>query len=157
MMSANYITDAGSGVAQYKKALHLRLIRRGFFQRSKSKRQSSPANLCDSSTNLLARRLERRMEVAQSNRILDKITHSRAIHHQLLFGNWNILTLVVEGLLLVEEAKRYDLNIVGVSSTKRRGSGTVNLDGMWKLFYLELIQVHSRRRSIFWGIQDFDF
>jgi len=35
----------------------------------------------------------------------------------------------------VEEAKRYHLNIVGVSSTTRRGSGTVNLDGEWKLFY----------------------
>jgi len=35
---------------------------------------------------------------------------------------------------LVEEAKRYHLDIVGVSSTKRRGSGTVNLDDGWKLF-----------------------
>ena len=36
---------------------------------------------------------------------------------------------------MVEEAKRYHLDIIGVSSTKRRGSGTVNLDGGWKLFY----------------------
>ena len=42
---------------------------------------------------------------------------------------------------LVEEAKRYCLDIVGISSTKRqlfysgRGSGTVDLDGGWKLFY----------------------
>jgi len=36
---------------------------------------------------------------------------------------------------LVEEAKRYHLDIVGVSSTKRCDSGTVNLDGGWKLFY----------------------
>ena len=36
---------------------------------------------------------------------------------------------------LVEEAKRYRLDIVGISSTKRRGSGTVDLDGGWKLFY----------------------
>ena len=27
------------------------------------------------------------------------------------------------------------LDIIGVSSTKRRGSGTVDLDGGWKLFY----------------------
>ena len=36
---------------------------------------------------------------------------------------------------LVEEAKKYHLDIVGVSSTKRRGSGIVDLDGGWKLFY----------------------
>jgi len=35
----------------------------------------------------------------------------------------------------MEEAKRHHLDIVGVSSTKRHGSGTMNLDGGWKLFY----------------------
>ena len=33
---------------------------------------------------------------------------------------------------MVEEAKQYRLDIVGISSTKRRGSGTVDLDGGWK-------------------------
>ena len=36
---------------------------------------------------------------------------------------------------MVEAAKKYHLNIVGVSSTKRHGSGIVDLDGKWKLFY----------------------
>ena len=36
---------------------------------------------------------------------------------------------------LIEEAKKYHFNIVGVSSTKKRGSGIVDLDGGWKLFY----------------------
>ena len=36
---------------------------------------------------------------------------------------------------MVEEAKRHHLDIIGVSSTKRRGSGTVDLDGGRKLFY----------------------
>ena len=36
---------------------------------------------------------------------------------------------------LVKEAKRYLLDIVGISSTNRRGSGTVDMDGGWKLFY----------------------
>ena len=36
---------------------------------------------------------------------------------------------------MVEEAKRYHFDIIGVSSTKRRDSGTVDLDGGWKLFY----------------------
>ena len=50
-------------------------------------------------------------------------------------GNWNILTLTEKELELVEEAKRHHLDIIGVSSTKRRGSGTVGLDGRCKLFY----------------------
>ena len=33
------------------------------------------------------------------------------------------------------QSKRYHLDITGVSSTKRRGSGTVDLDYGWKLFY----------------------
>jgi len=45
------------------------------------------------------------------------------------------LTLTGKKLQLVEEAKWYYLDIVGVSSTERHGSGTVNLDGKWKLFY----------------------
>ena len=40
-----------------------------------------------------------------------------------------------KSLELVEKAKKYHLDIVGVSSTKRRGSGIVDSDGGWKLFY----------------------
>jgi len=61
--------------------------------------------------------------------------HSWINHHQLLFGNWNILTLTGKELELAEETRRYHSNIVRVSSTKRCGSRTVNLDGGWKLFY----------------------
>ena len=75
------------------------------------------------------------MEAAQSIRTRDNVAYSRVNHHQLLLGNWNILTLTGKELELVEEAKRYHLNIIGVSSTKRRGSGTVHLDDGWKLFY----------------------
>ena len=102
--------------------------------RSKNKRQSPPASPSGSSTNVPATRLERRMEAAQSIRTHDNVAHSRVNHHQL-FGNWNILTLTGKELELVEEAKGYHLDIIGVSSTKRRGSGTVDLDGGWKLFY----------------------
>jgi len=75
------------------------------------------------------------MEAAQSNRTRDKVAHSRVNHYQLLFGNWNIFTLTGNELEFVEEAKRYHLDIVGVSSTKRRGSGSVKLVGGWKFFY----------------------
>ena len=69
------------------------------------------------------------MEAAQSIRTRDNVAHSRVNHHQLLLGNWNILTLTGKELKLVGKAKRYHLDIIGVSSTKRRGSGTVDLDG----------------------------
>ena len=72
------------------------------------------------------------MEAAQSIRTRDNVAHSRVNHHQLLLGNCNILT--GKELELVDEAKRYHLNIIGVFS-KKRGSGTVDLDGGWKLFY----------------------
>ena len=91
--------------------------------RSKNKRQSPPASPSGSFTNAPATRLERRIEAAQSIRTRDNVAHSPVNHHQLLLGNWNILTLTGKELELVEEAKRYHLDIIGVSSTKRRGSG----------------------------------
>ena len=75
------------------------------------------------------------MEAAQSIRTRDNVAHSRVNHHQLLLGDCNILTLTGKELELVEKAKRYHLDIIGVSSTKRRGSETADLDGGWKLFY----------------------
>ena len=132
MMAKRTEINTASDVAQYKK-VRVRVLGRG--ARSKNKRQSPSVSLSGSSTNVLATRLERRMGTAQSNRTQGKVAHSRANHHQLLYGNWNVLTLTGKELELVEEAKKYHLDIVGISSTKRRGSGTVNLDGGWKLFY----------------------
>ena len=63
-------------------------------------------------------------------------------------GNWNILTFTGKELELVEKATRYHLDIVGVSSTKRRGSGTVNLDGGWKLFFSGADPSMSARASV---------
>ena len=75
-----------------------------------------------------ATRLERRRGTAQSIHTQDNVAHSPH-HHQLRFGNWNIFTLTGKEMELVEEAKQYRLDIVGISSTKRRGSGIVDLDG----------------------------
>ena len=69
------------------------------------------------------------MEAAQSIRTQNNVGHSGINHHQLLLGNWG------KELELVEEAQRYHLDIIKVSSNKRRGSGTVDLDGGWKLLY----------------------
>ncbi len=52
----------------------------------------------------------------------------------LEIGTWNICSLNGKERELVEEAKRYKLDIVGLSSTKRRDSGIDDLNG-WKLFY----------------------
>ena len=53
----------------------------------------------------------------------------------LRIGNWNISSLTGKEHELREEAKRYRLDIAGVSSTRWRGSGTVDLQEGWKLFY----------------------
>ena len=59
---------------------------------SKNKRQFPPASPSGRSTNELATRLERQMEGAQSIRTRYNAAHSEVKHHQLLLGNWNILT-----------------------------------------------------------------
>ena len=56
-------------------------------------------------------------------------------HRDLAVGNWNICSLSRKEEELVWEAGQYHLDIVGISSTKRRGSGTVELNDGWKLFY----------------------
>jgi len=50
-------------------------------------------------------------------------------------GTCNITSLSGKEHELVEEAKRYSLDVVGISSTKRRDSNTVDVDNGWKLFY----------------------
>ena len=85
------------------------------------------------------------MEAAQSIRTRDNVhTHGSTINNCR-----NILTLTGKELELVEEAKWYYLDIIGVSSTKRRGSGTVDLDGGWKLVYSGAILICLLKRV--WG------
>ena len=120
-------THAAWVVAQNKKDC-VRVLGRG--TRWKSKRQSPQASLLGSSTNVPATRLKKRSRTAQSNCIQGcYVAHFRKNHHRQLLDNWNVLTLSGKKLELVEEAKKYHLDIVGVFSTKRRGSGIVDLDG----------------------------
>ena len=53
----------------------------------------------------------------------------------LAIGNWNVSSLTGKEQELVCEAQQYRLDIVGISSTKRRSFGTVELNGGWKIFY----------------------
>ena len=131
-MISKIITHATSVVAQNKKN-RLRVLRRG--TRSKSKRHSPPACLSGSSTNVTATSWKRWSRTTKSNRTQSYVAHFRKNHHRLLLGNGHVLTLTRKELKLIEEAKKYRLDIVGVSSTKRRGSGIVDLVGEWKLFY----------------------
>ena len=125
-MVPKIITHAASVVAQNKKD-RFRVLGKGTL--SKSKRNSPPTSLLGSSTNAPAARLERQSRTALSNRTQIYVAHFRKNHHRLLLGNWNVLTLTEKELRLVEEAKKYHLDIVEVSSTKSRRSGIVDLDG----------------------------
>jgi len=52
-----------------------------------------------------------------------------------VIGNWNTTSLTGKEHELVQEAKRYSLDVVGISSIKRHGSNTVELDHEWKIFH----------------------
>ena len=66
---------------------------------------------------------------------LRKYTGVRPTCRDLAIGNWNVLSLTGKEQELVWEAQQYCLDVVGISSTKRRGSGTVELSHAWKIFY----------------------
>ena len=124
MMVPKILTHAASVVGQNKKN-RVRVLSRG--TRSKSKRHYSSASLLGSSTNVSATRLERRSRTVQSNQ--GYVAHFRKKPNSLLLGSWNVLTLTGKEFELVEEAEKYYLKIVGVSSTKRGCSVIANLDG----------------------------
>ena len=56
-------------------------------------------------------------------------------HRHLRMGNWNVTSLNEKKAGLVWEAEQYHFDIVGVFSTKCRGSDRVELNEGWKLFY----------------------
>ena len=58
-----------------------------------------------------------------------KATHKRQSCNTLVIGNGPTSSLPGKEHQLTEEAKRYFLGVAGISSTKRRGSNTVELGG----------------------------
>ena len=56
-----------------------------------------------------------------------KHTRKWQSRHKLAFGNWNSTSLAGKEYELVEEAKPYSPDVVGISSAKRRGSNTGNV------------------------------
>ena len=83
------------------------------------------------------------LKAPQIIRTRDNVAHT---HHQLLLCDWNILTHTGKEPELVEEAKRYHTNIIGFSSTKRRGARTVDLaaDGSSSILVLILVCLLKR-------------
>ena len=60
---------------------------------------------------------------------------SRQRRRNLRVGTWNVTSLFGKEQELIEEAIAYRLDIVGLSSTKRKGSGILVMDQGWQLFY----------------------
>jgi len=56
-----------------------------------------------------------------------KINRKHQVCHTLMLGNWDITSLTRKRYKLVEEAKRYFLDIAVTSSTKRQGLSTMQL------------------------------
>ena len=128
MESCNNNIHAASDGAQDKK-VRVRVLGRG--TRSKNKLQSPPqADRHRKPTNAVAKRLGRQMGAAHRKR-----TRVGPNCRDLAIGNWNVSSLTGKEQELVCKAQQYRLDVVGISSTKRRGSGTVELNGGWKIFY----------------------
>ena len=134
-MSSIIIDHTASSVARVNKG-HVRVLGKG--ARSKNMLESPHIvvpRFRGSLTSTSATCLGKRLGAAQRVHTLGGPTRVRQRHQTMAIGNWNVFSITGKEQELVGEAKRYRLDIVGVSSTKRRGSGTVDLDGGWKLFY----------------------
>ena len=141
MESCNNNIHAASDGAQDKK-VRVRVLGRG--TRSKNKLQSPPqADRHRKPTNAVAKRLGRQMGAAHRKR-----TRVGPNCRDLAIGNWNVSSLTGKEQELVCEAQQYRLDVVGISSTKRRGSGTVELNDGWKIFYSRVDAAMSAQAGV---------
>ena len=120
MESCNNNIHAASDGAQDKK-VRVRVLGRGTC--SKNKLQSPP-QAHRKPTNAVAKRLGRPMGAPHR-----KCTRVGPNCRDLAIGNSNVSSLTGKEQELVCEAQQYRLDVVGISSTKRWGSGTVELKG----------------------------
>ena len=129
MESCNSNIDTALYGAHGKK-MRVRVLGRG--TRLKSKLQSpSQADCNRKPTNAVTKHLGRQMGAPHI-----KCTRVGSNCRDLAIGNWNVSSLTEKEQELVCEAQQYNLDIVGISSTKRRGSGTVKLNGWVESFLL---------------------
>lgn len=54
---------------------------------------------------------------------------------KLACGTWNVSSLVGQEPEVIHEAERFQLDLVGLTSMLRAGSGTCNLEGVWTLYW----------------------
>ena len=99
--------------------------------RSKNKLQFPPqADRHRKPTNAVVKRLGRQMGAVHR-----KCTRVGPNCRDLAIDNWNVSSLIGKEQELVCEAQQYRLDVVGISPTKRQGSGTVELNGGWEIFF----------------------
>uniref|UniRef100_A0A8C2XE13 Homeobox domain-containing protein n=1 Tax=Cyclopterus lumpus TaxID=8103 RepID=A0A8C2XE13_CYCLU len=65
--------------------------------------------------------------------------------HRLALGTWNVTSLAGKEPELVQEVERYQLDIVGLTSTHSMGSGTKLLEKGWTLSFSGVAQGERRR------------
>ncbi|KAM8884759.1 uncharacterized protein ACB058_000780 [Synchiropus picturatus] len=68
--------------------------------------------------------------------------------HSLALGTWNVTSLEGKEPELVQEAERYRLDIVGLSSTHSLGSGTQLLEKGWTLYFSGVVRGERRRAGV---------
>ncbi|CAF4583492.1 unnamed protein product, partial [Rotaria sp. Silwood2] len=55
--------------------------------------------------------------------------------HKINIGTWNVTSLTGKEMEVVEEAQKYHLDILGISSTKRKSKGSLTLNNGCQLYY----------------------
>uniref|UniRef100_A0A3B3QR52 Endonuclease/exonuclease/phosphatase domain-containing protein n=1 Tax=Paramormyrops kingsleyae TaxID=1676925 RepID=A0A3B3QR52_9TELE len=67
---------------------------------------------------------------------------------KLALGTWNVTTLMGKEPELVREVVKFQLDIVGLTSTHSLGSGTSLLKGVWTLFHSGVAHGERRRAGV---------
>ena len=67
---------------------------------------------------------------------------------KLALGKWNVTSLVGKEPELVREVEKFRLDIVGLTSTHRKGSGTSLLERGWTLFHSGVATGERRRAGV---------
>ena len=68
------------------------------------------------------------------------INNQMLVHRQLVLGTWNVTSLAGKEPELVREVERYQLDMVGLTSTHSTGSGTKLLERGWTLHFSGVAQ-----------------
>ncbi|TWW59135.1 hypothetical protein D4764_06G0006650 [Takifugu flavidus] len=68
--------------------------------------------------------------------------------HKLALGTWNVTSLVGKEPELVREVEKFRLDIVGLTSTHGKGSGTSLLERGWNLYHSGVADGERRRAGV---------